>query len=105
MTFHEKRNMTGIVGQNNCVNLAQSGSPKEVIQGQSAPDLDAAYRKLCGFPLRVGSVLANLANLQQLQQLLHHLVLIDWGGQSRRLILHIQSPKERKITSEGVRQR
>ena len=53
----------------------------------------------------MSSLLANLADLQQLQQLLHHLVLIDWGRQSRRLILHIQSPRERKITSEGVRQR
>ena len=96
MTFHEERNATGIVGRNNCVKLVQSGSPKEVIQGQSAPDLDAAYRKLCGVPLIVGSLLANLADLQQLQQLLYHLVLIDWGGQSRRLILHIQSPKKGK---------
>ena len=105
MTFHKERNMTGIVGRNNCVKLIKSGSPKEVIQGQSAPNLDAAYRKLCGVPLRMGSLLANLADLQQLQQLLHHLVLIDWGGQSRRLILHMQSPRERKITSKGVRKR
>ena len=96
MTFHEERNTTSIVGRNNCVKLVQSGSPKEVVQGQGAPDLDAAYRKLCGFPLGVGSLLADLTDLQQLQQLLHHLVLIDWGGQSRRLILHIQSPKKGK---------
>ena len=105
MTFHEERDTTGIVGRNNCVKLVQSGSPKEVIQGQRAPNLDAAYRKLCGVPLRVGSLLANLADLQQLQQLLHHLVLINWGGQSRRLILHIQSLKKREIASKGVRQR
>ena len=96
MTFHEERNTSSIVGRNNGVKLVQSCSPKEIIQGQSAPDLDAAYRKLGGFPLRVGSLLANLADLQQLQQLLHHPVLIDWGGQSRRLILHIQSPKKGK---------
>ena len=96
MTFHEERNTTGIVGRNNCINLVQSGSPKEVIQGQSAPNLDAAYRKLCGVPLRMGSLLADLADLQQLQQLLHHLVLINRGRKSGRLILHIQSPKERK---------
>ena len=105
MAFHEERDTSGIVGRNNCVKLVQSGSPKEVIQGQSTPNLDTIYHKLCGVPLRMGSLLANLADLQQLQQLLHHLVLIDWGGQSRRLILHIQSPEDRKIASEGVRQR